>query len=83
MEPHCSIKDIDKVVNFGARANAKLNDWGRKRFDYWSRLYFGDTVPHLSKFMLIAEHEELSRQIFQKQPLLSVNGLHKAIQNEI
>ncbi len=83
MECYCTISDIDRVISLGKRANARLSEQGKKRFDGWCRLYFGNSTPHLSKYMLIAKYEEIARTIYQKQPLLSINGMTKAIKNEI
>lgn len=83
MECYNTITSINRVINLGSRANTKITAHGQKWFDGWARLYFGNTVPHLFKYMLIAKHEEMARAIFQKQPLLSINGLTKAIKNEL
>ena len=83
MECYGTIMSINRVINLGSRANAQLSTRGKKWFDGWARLYYGNSTPHLYKHMLIAKHEEMAREIFQKQPLLSINGLTKAIKNEL
>jgi len=78
-----SIKDINRVINFGSRINSKLEEYGQEKFDNWCGYTYGYSTKHLDPFMLIAKCESRARQIFKKQPLLSVNGLARTLQNEI
>lgn len=78
-----TIPDLDYVIRFGERMNVKFEMYGPGRWAVFTGTYFPTSRDELKKYMLIAKHEKLARKIFKKEPLLSINGLTKAIKNEI
>lgn len=83
MQPHYTIPDLDRVIRFGNRMNNMLDTQGPSWWTAFTRYYFPISKNELEKYMTIARNEELAKKIFKNEPLLSINGLIKTIENEI
>lgn len=78
-----SIKDFDNVIRFGKRIFRTKSELTEEQWQIFCKANFGECCIDIPKLALIGEHEWIAKEIFRRQPTLSINGLCKEIQSEI